>query len=101
MYSSAEPSESTVDHHANDIGCVVDLRDISQFQVFLEKSILSRITAAITEPEPAIIHLKNTRKPGFACIALLSTVFSIVDSAEYTAGSSQYSRDCHIGNVSN
>ena len=37
---------------------------------------LSRITSVITEPEqpePAIIHFKNTRKSGFVCIALLST----------------------------
>ena len=32
----------------------------------------SRITSVITEPEPAIIHFKTTRKSGFACIALLS-----------------------------
>ena len=30
------------------------------------------ITFAITEPEPAIIHFKSTRKSGFACITLLS-----------------------------
>ena len=34
----------------------------------------SEITSAITEPEPAIIHFNNTRKSGFACIALLSGV---------------------------
>ena len=32
----------------------------------------SVITSVITEPEPAIIHFKNTRKSGFACITLLS-----------------------------
>ena len=32
------------------------------------------ITSVITEPEPAIIHFKNTRKSGFACITLLSFV---------------------------
>ena len=35
---------------------------------------LSRITSVITEPERMIIHFKNTRKSGFACITLLSTV---------------------------
>ena len=35
-------------------------------------SMLSDITAVITEPEPAINHFKNTRKSGFACITLLS-----------------------------
>ena len=32
---------------------------------------VSCITSAITEPEPAIVHFKTTRKSGFACIALL------------------------------
>ena len=32
---------------------------------------LSVITSVITEPELAIIHFKNTRKSGFACITLL------------------------------
>ena len=36
------------------------------------KGVLSDITSVITEPEPAIIHFKNTRKSGFACITLLS-----------------------------
>ena len=31
----------------------------------------SGITATITEPEPAIVHFRNTRKPGFACITSL------------------------------
>ena len=36
------------------------------------------ITAAITEPEPAIVHSKTTRKSGFACIALLSGGLPVV-----------------------
>ena len=35
------------------------------------------ITVTITEPGQAILHFKNTRKPGFACIVLLSPVFSV------------------------
>lgn len=31
-------------------------------------------TGTITEPGPAIIHFKNTRKSSFACITLLSRV---------------------------
>ena len=37
--------------------------------------LFSRITSVITEPEPAIIHFKNTRKSGFVCITLLSRRF--------------------------
>ena len=32
-----------------------------------------RLTAALTESGRKIFHSKNTRKPDFACIALLST----------------------------
>ena len=40
------------------------------------------ITAVITEPEPAIIHFKNTRKSGFACITLLCGIVAIGTKAE-------------------
>ena len=41
---------------------------------------LSVITSVITEPEPAIIHFKNTRKSGFACITLLFGVLQLAIS---------------------
>ena len=42
----------------------------------------SGISAVITEPEPAIIQFKNTRKSGFACITLLSYALSITSILE-------------------
>ena len=38
----------------------------------------SVITSVITEPEPAIVHFKSTRKSGFACITLLCLVFIFI-----------------------
>ena len=42
----------------------------------------SGITSVITEPERAIIHFKNTRKSGFACITLLFRILVVVDQLE-------------------
>ena len=44
------------------------------FELRIAFGMLSQITSVITEPEPAIIHSKTTRKSGFACITLLSYV---------------------------
>ena len=55
---------------------VTEMRQVAAIEHAVRAMIMERrrqITSVITEPEPAIIHFKNTRKSGFVCITLLST----------------------------
>jgi hypothetical protein len=55
----------------------------------------------ITEPEPAIILLKNTRKSGFACITLLSSSLELEPAKQICHKLDQAAKQCAKHKVRN